>query len=63
MDWMPDMQKLTHEDLYTLEAYDRHREEFRARVMEHKQHRRLLIGDHVILLFEDRLTILTSIHQ
>lgn len=57
------MQKLTHEDLYTLEAYDRHRPEFRARVMEHKQHRRLLLGEHVILLFEDRLTMQYQIQE
>jgi len=51
------MDKLVPEDLYTLEAYARSRGEFRARVMEHKQHRRLLLGDHVLLLFEDRLTV------
>jgi len=51
------MEKLTHDDLYTLEAYEKHRPRFRARVMEHKQHRRLLLGDHVMLLFEDRLTM------
>jgi hypothetical protein len=51
------MDKLTHDDLYTLEAYEKHRSEFRARVMEHKQHRRLPLGDNVMLLFEDRLTM------
>jgi len=57
------MQKLSDEDLYTLEAYDRHRDEFRARVMDHKQHRRLPVGDRVILLFEDRLTIQYQIQE
>jgi len=51
------MDKLTHDDLYTLEAYEKHRSEFRARVMEHKQHRRLPLGNNVMLLFEDRLTM------
>jgi len=51
------MDKLTRDDLYTLEAYEQHRPEFRARVMEHKQHRRLPLGDHVTLIFEDRLTM------
>jgi hypothetical protein len=54
---MGDMDKLTRDDLYTLEAYEQHRTEFRARVMEHKQHRRLPLGDNVTLIFEDRLTM------
>lgn len=57
------MDKLTSEDLYTLEAYARSREEYRARVMEHKKHRRLLLGDHVLLLFEDRLTIQYQVQE
>jgi hypothetical protein len=51
------MDKLTHDDLYTLEAYEQHRSEFRAHVMEHKRHRRLPLGDNVTLIFEDRLTM------
>jgi hypothetical protein len=57
------MQKLTTEDLYTLEAYSRLRAEFRARVMEHKQHRRVELGDHVSLLFEDRLTVQYQVQE
>ena len=57
------MEKLTHEDLYTLEAYEKHRPEFRARVMEHKQHRRLPLGNNVMLLFEDRLTMLYQVQE
>lgn len=37
------MEPLQIEDLYTLEAYATLRPEFRARVMAHKQHRRLLL--------------------
>ena len=51
------MHKLTTDDLYTLEAYAKLRPAFRSRVMEHKKHRRLPIGNHVTLLFEDRLTM------
>jgi hypothetical protein len=51
------MDKLTPEDLYTLEAYAKLRPAFRARVMEHKAHRKLHLGDHLTLLFEDRLTM------
>ena len=51
------MQKLTLDDLYSLETYARLRPEFRARVIEHKAHRRLTLGEHVTLSFEDRLTM------
>ncbi|RMF98671.1 MAG: DUF3501 family protein [Gammaproteobacteria bacterium] len=51
------MQKLSLGDLYPLETYARLRPEFRARVMEHKAHRKLPLGEHVTLLFEDRLTM------
>lgn len=51
------MDKLTADDLYPLEAYARVRPEFRDRVIEHKAHRRLALGEHVTLAFEDRLTM------
>jgi len=51
------MNKLTPADLHPLESYARLRAEFRNRVVEHKQHRRLALGEHVTLYFEDRLTM------
>jgi len=51
------MRKLLAEDLYPLETYARLRSEFRAQVMEHKRHRRLSLGEHLTLYFEDRLTM------
>lgn len=57
------MDKLIPEDLQTLEAYARHRHEFRARVMAHKRDRRVPLGDHVVLLFEDRLTIQYQVQE
>lgn len=51
------MEKLRHEDLYSLEEYDRRRSEFRAHVMAHKLSRQMQIGPHVRLYFEDRLTM------
>ncbi len=51
------MNKLTPEDLHSLEAYAKLRPEFRVRVMEHKRHRRLPLGEHITLIFEDRLTM------
>ncbi len=51
------MNKLTLDDLHSLETYARLRKDFRAEVMAHKAHRKLTIGDHVTLFFEDRLTM------
>lgn len=48
------MNKLTRDDLYTLEKYAEIRDQFRREVMAHKQNRRLELGEHVLLLFEDR---------
>ncbi len=57
------MSKLTHEDLYSLEEYSRIRPEFRARVMAHKKERRLPIGEHAALYFEDALTMQYQIQE
>jgi hypothetical protein len=51
------MEKLTREDLYSLEDYAERRTEFRARVMDHKRPRRIVIGAHAAFYFEDRLTM------
>jgi hypothetical protein len=55
--------RLTRDDLYSLEQYARERSEFRARVMEHKKHRTVHLGDHATLYFEDRLTIQYQIQE
>ncbi len=60
---MPASERLTIEDLYSLEAYAKLRPEFRARVIEHKKHRRVPLGEHIVLLFEDRLTIQYQIQE
>lgn len=57
------MQKLTRDNLYSLEEYARVRGEFRARVLEHKQNRRLPLGDNATLYFEDRLTMQYQIQE
>ena len=51
------MNPLTRENLFSLEQYSEKRPEFRARVIEHKKHRRVDIGPNLSLYFEDRLTI------
>jgi hypothetical protein len=57
------MQKLTPADLYTLEAYARERPAFRARVLAHKRPRTVHLGDHLTLIFEDRLTIQYQVQE
>jgi Protein of unknown function (DUF3501) len=51
------------ESLMSLEAYARTRNEFRARVIEHKKIRNVQLGEHVTLLFEDELTIRYQVQE
>jgi hypothetical protein len=57
------MSKLTHDDLYSLEKYSSVRPEFRARVIAHKADRRLAIGAHATLYFEDSLTMQYQVQE
>jgi len=57
------MQKLTAQDLFTLERYARERNAFRARVMAHKANRQLAVGPHMRWCFEDRLTIQYQVQE
>lgn len=57
------MQTLTRADLMTLETYAVQRQSFREQVLAHKQPRKVRLGDHAILLFEDRLTIQYQIQE
>jgi len=54
---------LTHADLYSLEEYARIRPEFRDKIIEHKQNRRVAIGDHAALYFEDELTMKYQVQE
>lgn len=54
---------LTHENLYSLEQYARLRPAFRAKVIEHKKHRRLPLGEHAALYFEDALTMQYQVQE
>jgi hypothetical protein len=56
-------EKLTRNDLYSLEKYAEIRPQFRAQVMEHKQNRRVPLGPHAALYFEDRLTMQYQVQE
>lgn len=57
------MNKLSRADLYSLEQYAEIRPDFRAKVLAHKKNRKVPIGDHATLYFEDRLTIQYQIQE
>ena len=57
------MNKLTRKDLYSLEAYSEMRDEFRKKVIAHKENRRLELGNHILLSFEDKLIMQYQIQE
>ena len=57
------MKKLTRQDLFSLEQYAERRPQIRTEVMAHKKPRHIALGEHVRLLFEDRLTIQYQIQE
>lgn len=57
------MAHLTRHDLYSLEKYAEIRPAFRARVIAHKKHRRVPLGDHAALYFEDALTMQYQVQE
>ena len=57
------MDKLTEDDLMPLERYARERPAFRAAVIAHKKQRTLRLGEHLTVVFEDRLTVQYQIQE
>ena len=57
------MRKLDRASLWSLEQYAVERAAFRRRVIEHKKPRRLALGPHATLLFEDFLTIQYQVQE
>src|SRR5947208_6082829 len=60
MDAMP---RIDRSSLMTLETYARERPQFRAKVIAHKKHRTVHLGEHVTLVFEDELTIRYQVQE
>ena len=54
---------IKRESLFSLEAYARERNAFRARVMAHKKRRTVPLGGHITLQFEDELTIRYQVQE
>jgi hypothetical protein len=57
------MNKLTRDDLFSLEQYAENRSAFRDKVLEHKKNRRLDLGTNAALYFEDRLTMQYQVQE
>lgn len=57
------MPLIDRESLMSLETYARERQQFRAKVMTHKKDRTVALGEHVVLLFEDELTIRYQVQE
>jgi len=55
--------KLSIEDILDLRAYERVRDESRAEVIELKKLRRISLGPVVTLMFENRVTMRSQIHE
>jgi len=60
MDAMP---RIDRASLMTLETYARERPQFRGKVIAHKKHRTVHLGEHVTLVFEDELTIRYQVQE
>ena len=57
------MHKLDRASLWSLERYALEREQFRVRVMAHKKLRRVSLGPHATLIFEDTLTMRYQVQE
>ena len=57
------MKKLTRSELLSLETYSAERADFRNRVLAHKANRRVEIGPHATLYFEDALTMQYQVQE
>jgi hypothetical protein len=57
------MNKLSVNDLLSLERYARERSAFRSKILEHKRARQLAVGPHTTWLFEDRLTVQYQVQE
>jgi len=57
------MAVITAESLMSLEHYSKARKEFRAKVLAHKKHRTVQLGEHITLVFEDELTMRYQVQE
>ena len=54
---------LSRKDLWSLEQYAEKRETFRAEVLAYKKTRRVLVGQNILLVFENQKTIKYQVQE
>jgi hypothetical protein len=57
------MRKVAIDDIVGLSGYEKIRQDFRRRIIELKQKRRISLGDRVSLVFENRDTVIFQIQE
>jgi hypothetical protein len=57
------MGRITADSLMMLETYAKVQHEVRARMIAHKKNRKVHLGEHVTLIFEDELTVRYQIQE
>lgn len=57
------MKPVSRDELLDLGPYEQIRERFRNRVIALKKHRRVLLGDHMSLVFENHDTVLLQVQE
>jgi hypothetical protein len=57
------MQAIERSEILPLGEYERIRERFRARVIEDKRRRRVAVGEHISVVFENRDTVMMQIQE
>lgn len=57
------MATISRDTLWTLERYAAERPAFRQQVLRHKKDRKVFLGDHVTLEFEDELTVRYQVQE
>ena len=57
------MTQISPDTLMPLEVYAKARPEFRAKVIAHKQNRKIQLGENITLIFEDELTIRYQVQE
>lgn len=55
--------KLKPEDLLSLEDYDLHRDSIKKELINHKKNRTVSVGDNIVLIFEDFMTIKYQVQE
>ena len=55
--------KLELKDLLSLEEYDTHRESIKTELISHKKNRTVNIGENIVLIFEDFMTIKYQVQE